>query len=165
MALIKLVLLSFFVVLSGAIVYLFLRGLFYKDVGYHRYQDSNGNEMGLERSRGTYRAVIILTNTELDWFYYTDRRAKVHRLEFFGTRAPERCWKIVWNQGTLLLHASKLNQLEPWVMHSNDAAVWALFEEVQQRDDVRWALESKLFQAGATADLPQPIVEPPVQRQ
>lgn len=158
-------LLSVIVKVSGAITYIFHRRFFCKDAGYQRYQDSGGNEIGLERSGGTYRAVIILTNAELDWFYFTDYRAAAHRIELFETRVPERCWKIMWGPGTLLLHAYQLEQLEPWVTHPDDTTIQALFEEVQKRDDVRWALESELFQAGAATDLPQPIVESPVQRE
>ena len=150
-------------IVSGAIAYLFARKLLYKDTGHQRYQDSNGNELGLERSGGTYRCIVVLTNTELDWFFLSDRRARMHRLEFFETSVPERRWKIIWGPGTLLLHASQLGQLEPRVIHRDDSAVQALFAEVQRRDDVRWALESELFQANAAIDLSQPVVEPPVQ--
>ena len=155
-------LLMVMVTASRVISYFSLRRFFYTDAGSQRYQDRDGNEIGLERSGGAYRAVIVLTNAELDWFYFTDHRAKAHRLEFFETGAPERCWKVRWGPGTLLLHAYRLEQLEPWVTHPDDTAAQTLFREVQKRDDVRWALKSELFQAGVATDLPQPTVEPPV---
>lgn len=151
------------VLVSLVSAYLLLRRFSYKDAGHQRYQDSLGNELGLERSGGTYRALIVLTNAELDWFYFTDPRARTHRIEIFETGAPELRWRIMWSQGTLLLHTSQFEQLEPWIIHPEDNAVEALFEEVQRRDDVRWALESELFQANAAIDLPQPVVEPPAQ--
>ena len=147
---------------SGATAYIFARKLLYRDTGHQRYQDSNGNELGLERSGGTYRCIVVLTNPELDWFYFTDPRAGTHRLEFFETTIPERTWKITWGPGTLILHVSQLVELKPLLVEPDENAVEALFEEVQRRDAVTWALESEFFQSAAATDLPQPLVEPPM---
>lgn len=133
----------------------------HRDAGHLRFTDSEGHELGLERNRGAYRAVIVLTNPEIDWYYLTDPSARRNRLEVFDTLSPERPWVVEWESGTLLLHVHDPDKMNPRVISASDDAVRALVGEVQRRDDVRWALTSDFFQARSAGDLPQPTVEPP----
>lgn len=129
------------------------------DAGHERFQDKSGNEIGVERDGGIYRAVIVLTNTELDWFFIPEPREGAYLLEIFETGADGQRRRIRWETGLMVLHLFDIRQLEPRVTRTDDAAIRRLFSEVRERDEVRWALTSDLFQSETADELPQPTVE------